>query len=46
MPTNIGVGGCLISWVDYKNELRQWNAEVMPLLVERNLRAPFSPTLT
>ena len=22
---DIGVDGCLISWVDYKNELKQWN---------------------
>ena len=29
---DIGVDGCLISWVDYKNELQQWNAEVLPLL--------------
>ena len=38
---DIGVDGCLISWVDYKNELRQWNAEVLPLLVQSGLRQPF-----
>lgn len=38
-----GVDGCLISWVDYKNELRQWNAEVLPLLVQSGLRQPFEP---
>jgi alkanesulfonate monooxygenase SsuD/methylene tetrahydromethanopterin reductase-like flavin-dependent oxidoreductase (luciferase family) len=40
---DIGVDGCLISWVDYKNELTQWNTEVLPLLVESGLRRPFSP---
>ena len=39
--SDIGVDGCLISWVDYKNELRQWNAEVLPLLVQTGLRQPF-----
>ena len=41
---DIGVDGCLISWVDYKNELVQWNTEVMPLLVQAGLRQPFIPT--
>jgi FMNH2-dependent dimethyl sulfone monooxygenase len=40
---DIGVDGCLISWVDYKNELQQWNSEVLPLLVQSGLRAPFAP---
>jgi alkanesulfonate monooxygenase SsuD/methylene tetrahydromethanopterin reductase-like flavin-dependent oxidoreductase (luciferase family) len=40
---NIGVDGCLISWVDYKNELVQWNTEVLPLLVQSGLRRPFVP---
>jgi alkanesulfonate monooxygenase SsuD/methylene tetrahydromethanopterin reductase-like flavin-dependent oxidoreductase (luciferase family) len=39
--SDIGVDGCLISWVDYKNELRQWNTEVLPLLVQTGLRQPF-----
>jgi alkanesulfonate monooxygenase SsuD/methylene tetrahydromethanopterin reductase-like flavin-dependent oxidoreductase (luciferase family) len=38
---DIGVDGCLISWVDYKNELEQWNAEVLPLLEQAGLRRPF-----
>jgi alkanesulfonate monooxygenase SsuD/methylene tetrahydromethanopterin reductase-like flavin-dependent oxidoreductase (luciferase family) len=38
---DIGVDGCLISWVDYKNELRQWISDVLPLLVQAELRAPF-----
>jgi FMNH2-dependent dimethyl sulfone monooxygenase len=40
---DIGVDGCLISWVDYKNELRQWNAQVLPLLVQSGLRQAFEP---
>jgi dimethylsulfone monooxygenase len=40
---DIGVDGCLISWVDYKTELAQWNAEVLPLLVQAGLRQPFAP---
>jgi dimethylsulfone monooxygenase len=40
---DIGVDGCLISWVNYKDELRQWNSEVLPLLVHSGLRQPFEP---
>jgi alkanesulfonate monooxygenase SsuD/methylene tetrahydromethanopterin reductase-like flavin-dependent oxidoreductase (luciferase family) len=40
---DIGVDGCLISWVDYKTELAQWNAEVLPLLEQAGLRQPFRP---
>ena len=40
---DIGVDGCLISWVDYKNELKQWTAEVLPLLEKAGLRQPFRP---
>jgi alkanesulfonate monooxygenase SsuD/methylene tetrahydromethanopterin reductase-like flavin-dependent oxidoreductase (luciferase family) len=40
---DIGVDGCLLSWVDYKAELRQWNEEVMPLMVQAGLRRPFAP---
>jgi alkanesulfonate monooxygenase SsuD/methylene tetrahydromethanopterin reductase-like flavin-dependent oxidoreductase (luciferase family) len=39
----IGVDGCLISWVSYKEELVQWNEEVLPLMVQAGLRAPFIP---
>ena len=38
---DIGVDGCLISWVRYKEELAQWNEEVLPLMVQAGLRAPF-----
>ena len=40
---DIGVDGCLISWVDYKNELAQWNRAVLPLLEQAGLRQPFAP---
>ena len=40
---DIGVDGCLISWVDYKNELTQWNTDVLPLMVQAGLRQPFVP---
>jgi FMNH2-dependent dimethyl sulfone monooxygenase len=40
---DIGVDGCLISWVDYKNELKQWIDEVLPLTEQAGLRAPFAP---
>jgi len=40
---DIGVDGCLISWVRYKEELAQWNEEVLPLMVQAGLRAPFAP---
>jgi alkanesulfonate monooxygenase SsuD/methylene tetrahydromethanopterin reductase-like flavin-dependent oxidoreductase (luciferase family) len=43
---DIGVDGCLISWVDYKTELRQWNEQVLPLLVQSGLRQPFAPEAT
>ena len=39
----IGVDGCLISWVRYKEELTQWNEEVLPLMVQAGLRTPFAP---
>jgi probable F420-dependent oxidoreductase len=41
---DIGVDGCLISWVDYKSELKQWNAEVLPLLEQAGIRQPFRST--
>jgi len=44
--SDIGVDGCLISWVDYKNELKHWNDRVMPLLVDAGLRQPFNPLST
>ncbi len=43
---DIGVDGCLISWVGYKKELAQWNADVLPLMVQAGLREPFRPAAT
>jgi alkanesulfonate monooxygenase SsuD/methylene tetrahydromethanopterin reductase-like flavin-dependent oxidoreductase (luciferase family) len=40
---DIGVDGCLISWVRYKEELAQWNEAVLPLMVQAGLRGPFPP---
>jgi FMNH2-dependent dimethyl sulfone monooxygenase len=40
---DIGVDGCLISWVDYKTELAQWNKDVLPLMEQAGLREPFTP---
>ena len=40
---DIGVDGCLISWVRYKEELAQWNEDVLPLMVQAGLREPFRP---
>jgi len=35
-----GLDGIVLSWVNYRDELLQWNAEVMPLLVQAGLREP------
>ncbi len=34
----LGVDGVVLSWVNYQEELRDWNREVMPLLVQAGLR--------
>jgi FMNH2-dependent dimethyl sulfone monooxygenase len=36
----IGVDGILISWVDYKTEVKQWIDEVLPLMEQAGQRAP------
>ncbi|HTE85149.1 MAG TPA: LLM class flavin-dependent oxidoreductase, partial [Dehalococcoidia bacterium] len=36
-----GIAGCLLSWVDYENEQRQWIDEVLPLMEQAGLRQPF-----
>ena len=36
----MGVDGCLISWVRYKDECRQWIDRVMPLMVQAGQRRP------
>jgi FMNH2-dependent dimethyl sulfone monooxygenase len=40
---DIGVDGCLISWVRYKEELQQWVEQVLPLTEQAGLRQPFAP---
>ena len=42
---DIGVDGCLISWVRYKEELAQWNEDVLPLMVQAGLREEFLPAV-
>jgi FMNH2-dependent dimethyl sulfone monooxygenase len=39
---DLGFDGWMLSWVNYEAELAQWNAEIMPLLVQAGLRQPFS----
>jgi hypothetical protein len=34
----MGVDGCLISWVNYKDELQQWIDEVLPLMEQAGQR--------
>lgn len=36
----IGIDGILMSWVDYKAELRQWIDEVLPLMEQNGQRKP------
>ncbi len=39
--SRMGVDGCLISWVDYKTELKQWIDEVLPLMEQAGQRQPY-----
>jgi alkanesulfonate monooxygenase SsuD/methylene tetrahydromethanopterin reductase-like flavin-dependent oxidoreductase (luciferase family) len=36
--SSIGLDGVVLSWVNYQEEMRYWNAEVMPLLEQMGLR--------
>jgi dimethylsulfone monooxygenase len=38
-----GIDGVVLSWVNYQVEMRQWIAEVMPLLEQAGLRQPHRP---
>jgi alkanesulfonate monooxygenase SsuD/methylene tetrahydromethanopterin reductase-like flavin-dependent oxidoreductase (luciferase family) len=38
-----GLDGLVLSWVNYQVELEQWIAEVLPLMEQADLRAPFRP---
>lgn len=43
MYSAAGLDGALLTWVDFADGLRRFNAGVMPLLEQRGLRAPFQP---
>jgi hypothetical protein len=43
MLTEAGVDGVCLSWLDYNSGIKQWNAEVMPLLEKAGLRQPYTP---
>jgi alkanesulfonate monooxygenase SsuD/methylene tetrahydromethanopterin reductase-like flavin-dependent oxidoreductase (luciferase family) len=36
--SNLGLDGVVLSWVSYQEEMRYWNAEVMPLLEQAGVR--------
>jgi hypothetical protein len=38
-----GLDGICLSWLDYNSGIKQWNAEVMPLLERAGLREPYAP---
>jgi alkanesulfonate monooxygenase SsuD/methylene tetrahydromethanopterin reductase-like flavin-dependent oxidoreductase (luciferase family) len=38
--SRIGLDGCVFSWVNYPQELRQWVVEVLPLMEQAGLRKP------
>jgi len=40
--SDAGLDGVLFTWVDFVDGLRRFNRDVMPLLEQRGLRAPFS----
>ena len=33
--SNVGLDGVVLSWVNYQEEVRYWNAELMPLLEQQ-----------
>jgi alkanesulfonate monooxygenase SsuD/methylene tetrahydromethanopterin reductase-like flavin-dependent oxidoreductase (luciferase family) len=39
--SSIGLNGAVLSWVNYREELAYWIAEVLPLLEQVGLRQPF-----
>jgi len=39
----MGVDGCLISWVRYKDELEQWVTDILPLMEQAGLRSETNP---
>jgi len=43
--SSMGLDGAVLSWVNYREELAYWVAEVQPLLEQAGLRQPFAPSL-
>ncbi|WP_198083454.1 LLM class flavin-dependent oxidoreductase [Variovorax sp. E3] len=43
MLSEAGVDGVCLSWLDYNSGIKQWNAEVMPLLEKAGLRQAYAP---
>ncbi len=43
MLSEAGLDGICLSWLDYNSGIKQWNAEVMPLLERANLRQAYKP---
>jgi alkanesulfonate monooxygenase SsuD/methylene tetrahydromethanopterin reductase-like flavin-dependent oxidoreductase (luciferase family) len=41
-----GLDGLVLSWVNYRDELRQFVAEILPLLEQAGLRAPAGVAVT
>jgi alkanesulfonate monooxygenase SsuD/methylene tetrahydromethanopterin reductase-like flavin-dependent oxidoreductase (luciferase family) len=42
--SDIGIDGVVLSWVNYHDEMRQWIAEIMPLIEQAGLRRPHRRT--
>ncbi|MCL6561996.1 MAG: LLM class flavin-dependent oxidoreductase [Firmicutes bacterium] len=36
----VGLDGCLLSWVNYEDGIQQWRREVLPLMEQAGLRKP------
>lgn len=45
MIADSGIDGILLTWVDYQDGIRRFNAEVLPLLEQAGLRAPAGTAL-
>lgn len=43
MLSEAGLDGICLSWLDYNSGIKQWNAEVMPLLERSGLRQAYRP---
>lgn len=45
MLSEAGLDGICLSWLDCASGIRQWNAEVVPLLEKAGLRVPHKPAV-